>query len=72
MAIDDEEIFGTARRTPAFAPHQIGQALDDLSVEELEERIAALHAEVRRLEQARSGKQASLHAAAAFFRSGQS
>ena len=49
-----------------------GQSLDDLSVQELDERIAALKAEIARLEEAQSVKQASLSAAAAFFKFGES
>jgi uncharacterized small protein (DUF1192 family) len=70
MAMDDEDIFGASRPKPASPPHRIGQALDDLSIDELDERIAALRAEAERLERARSGKRASLDAAAAFFKSG--
>jgi len=66
MASDNDEFFGAA---PRKAPlHEVGQNLDGLSVHELDERIAALRAEVTRLEEARETKQASLHAAAAFFK----
>ncbi len=47
---------------------EIGQPLDLLSVTELEERIAALRAEIARLEEARDAKQAASAAAEAFFR----
>ncbi len=67
MAIDDESIFGAPPRgTASF--HDIGQALDDLSVHQLDERIALMQAEIVRLEEARKAKQASLEAAAAFFK----
>ena len=68
MALDEEEIFGAPRkRAPS---HEIGERLDDLSVQELEERIAALRAEIERLEEAKKAKQDSHSAAAAFFKRG--
>jgi uncharacterized small protein (DUF1192 family) len=71
MVGDNDEIFGAPPRKPASS-HEIGQSLDDLSVQELDERIAALKAEIARLEEAQSVKQASLSAAAAFFKFGES
>jgi uncharacterized small protein (DUF1192 family) len=69
MAADDEDILGAPpRRKPAS--HEIGQSLDELSVQELEDRIAVLQAEIKRLEEARKAKHASASAAAAFFKSG--
>lgn len=66
MDLDDERIFGAPpRRTTA---HEIGQNLDDLSLHQIEERIALLKAEILRLEEARKAKEASLGAAAAFFK----
>jgi uncharacterized small protein (DUF1192 family) len=50
-------------------PHEIGQDLSLLSVDELGERIALLKAEIERLEEARSRKEASRAAADAFFKS---
>ena len=67
MAGDDEAIFGAPPRRPS-SMHEIGQNLDDISVQELDERIAALQAEIKRLEEARAAKQASAGAAAALFR----
>ncbi|WP_036259455.1 DUF1192 domain-containing protein [Methylocapsa aurea] len=67
MASDNEDIFGAPPRKAA-ASHEIGQALDDLSVQELDERIAGLQAEIARLEEARKVKQGILSAAAAFFK----
>jgi uncharacterized small protein (DUF1192 family) len=67
MAGDNDEIFGAPPRKAAPS-HEIGQNLDDLSVQEIDERIAALRAEITRLEEARSAKQASLCAAATFFK----
>jgi uncharacterized small protein (DUF1192 family) len=43
--------------------------LDELSVEELGLRIAALRAEIERLELARQAKEASRATASAFFKS---
>lgn len=62
MAIDDEEV---RRPRPAL---EIGQPLELLSVAELEARIAALEAEIRRLESARDAKRAANAAAEAFFK----
>jgi uncharacterized small protein (DUF1192 family) len=66
MHADDEGIFGAPpRRAPSL---EIGQNLDDLSVHQIDERIALLEAEIARLKEARAAKQASLGAAAAFFK----
>ena len=67
MAGDNDEIFGAPPRKAASS-HEIGQNLDDLSVREIDERITALRAEITRLEEARSVKQASLSSAATFFK----
>ena len=67
MAQEDDEIFGAPPRKKA-ATHEIGQSLDDLSAQEIAERIAILQAEIARLEEARRAKQASLSAAGAFFK----
>lgn len=48
--------------------HEIGQALDTLSVEDLAERVALLRREIERLEAARQAKLAALGAADAFFK----
>jgi uncharacterized small protein (DUF1192 family) len=45
----------------------LGQDLYDFSVEELEERLAALQDEISRVEQAREEKRKGLDAAAAIF-----
>ncbi len=63
MAIADEEPL----RKPSIV-HEIGCDLSKLSVEELHERIAALKAEVERLEAMLRSKQASRNAADTFFR----
>ncbi len=66
MGADDEGIFGAPPRRVAV--HEIGQILDDLSIHQIEERIALLEAEIARLQEARKARQASLGAAAAFFK----
>ncbi|HTK12645.1 MAG TPA: DUF1192 domain-containing protein [Xanthobacteraceae bacterium] len=48
--------------------HEIGQDLSLLSIGELSERIAALKAEIERLETATRGKEASRGAADLFFK----
>jgi uncharacterized small protein (DUF1192 family) len=48
--------------------HEIGQDLSPLSIEEIDRRITALHAEIERLQAARAGKQASKAAADLFFK----
>ena len=49
--------------------HEIGQDLSLLSVEELNERIALLTAEIARLEETAKKKRASKDAASTFFKS---
>ncbi|VTZ27643.1 conserved hypothetical protein [Methylocella tundrae] len=66
MDVDDERIFGAPPRRSAA--HEVGQNLDDLSLHQIEERIALLKAEIIRLEEARDAKRASRGAAAAFFK----
>lgn len=53
------------RRPPS---HEIGQKLDALSVDDLNERIALLKSEVARLEAARSAKEAAKTAAGSIFK----
>jgi uncharacterized small protein (DUF1192 family) len=62
---DDDDPFAPVRKPPA---HVLGQALDDLSIEELGLRVEALKAEIVRLEEARRAKTASQASAAAFFK----
>ena len=50
--VNDEDPFGTVRRK-APAAHEIGETLDAMSVDELDERIALLQREIARLEEAR-------------------
>jgi uncharacterized small protein (DUF1192 family) len=66
MVKDEDDGFAPR---PAPAVHVIGQLLDQLSVGELDERIATLRAEIERLERARQAKEASRTSAAAFFKS---
>ena len=67
MAADSDEVFGAPTRKAATS-HEIGQSLDDLSLQEIDERITMLQAEITRLEEARRAKQASASAATAFFK----
>ena len=62
MAIFDDEPKKKAR------PHEIGQDLSLLSVEELAERIALMTSEIERLQAAMSKKRASKDAANSFFK----
>ena len=57
------------RPAPKKAVHEIGQDLSSLSLEEIDECVAALEAEIARLRQARVAKEASAVAASAFFKS---
>ena len=66
MAISDDDPFGAPRKKPAT--HEIGQNLDTLSVDELDERVALLEQEIERLKAARQAKAASKAAADAFFK----
>jgi uncharacterized small protein (DUF1192 family) len=63
MPIDDDD------RPKKKIAHEIGQDLALLSVDELNERVALLKAEIERLEAAAAGKRASRDAAAQFFKS---
>jgi uncharacterized small protein (DUF1192 family) len=49
-------------------PHELGEDLAALSVDELAERIALLKAEIARLDQAMAAKRASANVAASFFK----
>jgi uncharacterized small protein (DUF1192 family) len=64
MAIFDDE----PRKKPR--PHEIGQDLSLLSVDELSQRIAMLRDEIARLETERAAKGATKSAAEALFRRG--
>jgi uncharacterized small protein (DUF1192 family) len=65
MALD----FGTEDRPRPKPAHEIGQELSLLSVHELDERMAALQAEIERLQAAKEAKEASRQAADSFFKS---
>jgi uncharacterized small protein (DUF1192 family) len=69
MVHEDEEIFGAPPRKRAPS-HEIGQSVDELSTQEIAERIAILQAEIARLESARKAKEASRSAADTFFSPG--
>lgn len=60
----DEELC----RPKRAAAHEIGQKLDDLSVDDIDIRIAALRAEIERLEEARNAKRAALDVAGSIFK----
>ena len=61
-----KKIFGAPPPKTASS-HEIGESVDNLSVQELDERILALQAEIIRLEETRKTKQASLSVATAYF-----
>jgi Uncharacterized small protein containing a coiled-coil domain len=67
-----QDIFGDEPRKSPLGKgplaHEIGQDLSALSLNEIEERITLLKAEIARLESMREAKQASRQAANAFFR----
>jgi uncharacterized small protein (DUF1192 family) len=52
--------------------HEIGQDLSTLSIEEIDEQIAALEREIGRLREMRDKKEDSRAAASAFFKTGAS
>ncbi|KPQ11027.1 MAG: putative small protein containing a coiled-coil domain [Saliniramus fredricksonii] len=58
----------TVRPQAQARNHVVGQDLSTLSIEEIDERIAALRQEITRLEQMRAQKQASKSAADAVFK----
>lgn len=60
--MDDED------KPKTQAAHEVGMRLDDLSIGELEERIAVLEGEIERLRQAVSTKTASRSAADSVFK----
>ncbi|HEV7440582.1 MAG TPA: DUF1192 domain-containing protein [Methylobacterium sp.] len=60
----DDATDWTTRRTP----HAVGESLDDLSVEDLTDRIALLRREIERLEAARTDKEAALTRAGSIFK----
>jgi uncharacterized small protein (DUF1192 family) len=66
--LEDEDPFGKTRRETPVA-HAIGETLDAISVDELDERIELLRREIVRLEEARQLREATRKAADAFFKS---
>lgn len=62
------ESFLDDRPRPKPPVHEIGQDLATLSLAELDERIAALTAEIERLRAARARKEASRSAADSVFK----
>jgi uncharacterized small protein (DUF1192 family) len=56
-------------RPQAKPKHEIGQDLSQLSLDEIDRRVALLEAEILRLKETRAGKEASRAAADAFFKS---
>ncbi len=65
--IMDEESVAPVRR-PTTQTHEIGQSLEDLSLEEIARRIDMLRAEIERLQQARQSKEATRAGAEALFK----
>lgn len=63
MAIEDDD------KPKRKISHEIGQDLSLLSVAELNERVALLHAEIERLQAAVAKKRASKDAANSVFKS---
>jgi uncharacterized small protein (DUF1192 family) len=51
-----------------MAPHEVGMPLDAMSVEELNERIALLEAEIVRLKEAIAARQKTRSAAESIFK----
>jgi uncharacterized small protein (DUF1192 family) len=62
MPMDDDD------RPRKKITHEIGQDLSLLSVEELNERIALLNAEIARMQEAMTKKRASKDTANSFFK----
>jgi uncharacterized small protein (DUF1192 family) len=61
-------MFDEDRPKPKPPVHEIGQPLDQLSIKEIETRIAALQAEILRLEQAKASKGSARSVAEGLFR----
>ncbi|MGX5736548.1 DUF1192 domain-containing protein [Bosea thiooxidans] len=61
-------LFPDDDRPKLKSVHEIGQDLSMLSLNEIDDRIAALRAEIERLIEVRARKDASRSAADAFFR----
>ncbi len=63
---DEDALFGARLKGPAT--HEIGETLDAFSAPELRERIVLLEREIARLNGAIQNREATRHAAAAFFK----
>ena len=63
---EDDPIAFAAHKL--IAAYEIGQALDDLSLDEISLRMEILRREIDRLDEARQAKEASRAMAAAFFK----
>ncbi len=61
-------LFGDDDKPRKHAVHEIGQDLSQLSIDEIGRRIEVLSAEIERLSETRTAKQASKNAADAFFK----
>jgi uncharacterized small protein (DUF1192 family) len=66
LARDDDEPLKPVRKLG----HQVGEPLDALSIEEIDERVRQLHDEIQRLEEDKRAKLASKNAASAVFKMG--
>ena len=66
MAREDDEPLKPIRKLG----HQVGEPLDAFSIEEIDERVRALHNEIQRLEEDKRQKLASKNAASAVFKMG--
>jgi uncharacterized small protein (DUF1192 family) len=66
MAREDDEALKPVRKLG----HQVGEPLDALSIEEIDQRVRELHNEIQRLEEDKRTKLASKNAASAVFKLG--
>jgi uncharacterized small protein (DUF1192 family) len=66
MAREEDEALKPVRKLG----HQVGEPLDALSIEEIDERVRELHNEIQRLEEDKRTKLASKNAASAVFKLG--
>ncbi|MGO9132950.1 MAG: DUF1192 domain-containing protein [Methylovirgula sp.] len=65
--ITDDDGLAPVRKTGARV-HEIGQPIEDLSIEEIALRIDVLRSEIERLDQMRQSKEASRAGAEALFK----
>ena len=64
----DDEVFRGRTDPDGPGPHRIGQGLDDLSIDDLDARLALLRREIERIEAVREAKQMALTAAGSIFK----